>query len=123
MAEKAPGEIVWHDLTVDDAASVRDFYSAVVGWESSDHDMGDYEDYVLQTPGGATSVGVCHARGTNANVPHMWLMYVRVESVSESVEQCMAFGGDVVDGPRMVGNSKFCIIRDPAGAFLALIEE
>ena len=50
-----PGEIGWFDLTVPDATAVRDFYSAVVGWESKDHDMKEYNDYEMVVPAtGAT---------------------------------------------------------------------
>ena len=30
----APGTVVWSDLTVADAGALRDFYAAVVGWET-----------------------------------------------------------------------------------------
>lgn len=38
------GRIEWMDLTVDDASSVRNFYTSVVGWSSSEVDMGSYRD-------------------------------------------------------------------------------
>ena len=38
------GTIGWLDLTVPDAAPIRDFYKAVVGWEHQAFDMGGYED-------------------------------------------------------------------------------
>ncbi len=118
------GTIGWHDLTVNDAESVKDFYSKVVGWDSSDHDMGEYVDYNIHLPNSDEVVaGVCHQRGVNNKIPPQWLMYVHVESVATSAEQCVANGGKVIDGPRMMGNLAFCIIQDPAGAVLAIICE
>ena len=37
MSDKGPeiGSIVWRDLTVPDAAAIKDFYSQVVGWKSA----------------------------------------------------------------------------------------
>ncbi len=79
------GTIVWQDLTVPNAEQVRDFYQAVVGWESRPEDMEGYEDYHMIPPGSQKSAaGVCHARGTNAGVPPQWLVYVLVEDVERS---------------------------------------
>ncbi len=59
------GKIGWIDMTVADAPAVRDFYQAVVGWETDEVDMGSYSDYVMKMPATGDSVsGVCHARGS-----------------------------------------------------------
>jgi len=34
------GSIIWRDLTVPDAERVCDFYTAVIGWEHEDVNMG-----------------------------------------------------------------------------------
>ena len=116
------GKIEWMDLTVEDASRVKDFYCSVVGWSSSEVDMGMYSDYNVNLPDTDTTVaGICHARGGNANIPSQWMIYVRVDSVADSAEQCEKRGGKVIDGPRRMGGSVFCIIEDPAGAVLALI--
>ncbi|MDD9894621.1 MAG: VOC family protein [Gammaproteobacteria bacterium] len=116
------GKIEWFDLTVDDASRVKDFYCSVVGWSSTEHDMGSYSDYNINLPDTTNSIaGICHARGGNANLPPQWLAYVRVASVQESAEKCEKLGGKVVDGPRRLGNMRFCVIQDPAGAVLALM--
>ncbi|MGE3801684.1 MAG: VOC family protein [Candidatus Kapaibacterium sp.] len=115
------GTIVWQDLTVENAQAVSNFYSEVVGWKAAPHNMGEYNDYNMQQTDGKTVAGVCHARGENGNIPPMWLIYITVEDVKGSAEKCVEMGGEVVDGPRMMGEHMFCIIRDPAGAVAALI--
>lgn len=138
MAKKQHiGEIVWRDLTVKDATRVRDFYSSVVGWTTSDVPMrdtnGEYADYCMNLPGnskgtarrkkpGETVAGVCHARGFNKKMPPQWLMYIKVKSVKASVAKAKKLGGTVVDGPRLVGPMTFCVLKDPAGAVVGLIE-
>jgi len=124
------GEIVWRDLTVPNAAAVRDFYREVVGWEAVDHPMPaedggeSYADYVMQTPPGPGEgdavAGICHARGPNADVPPQWLLYVRVADLEVSVERAMAGGGELVVEPRAAGNGRLAVVRDPAGAVLGL---
>lgn len=117
-----PGQIVWQDLTVPDAAAVRDFYAAVVGWSAKPHPMGDYDDYEMQAPGSdQTIAGICYAKGPNANVPPQWLLYTRVEDVDASAARCVELGGTVLDGPRAMGAQRFAVIQDPAGAVMALI--
>lgn len=124
MADQAKRTIVWHDLTVPNAGQIQDFYCQVVGWASTPHDMGSYHDYnVLSSEGGEVVGGICHARGENANIPPQWMIYITVDDVETSVNRCLELGGSIVDGPRMIGRQKFCIIKDPAGAVAALIEE
>ncbi len=118
-----PGQIVWQDLTVANADGVRDFYRQVVGWGASPQDMGGYEDYSMTTPDGQDVVaGICHARGVNAGLPPQWLVYIAVANLGMAIERCVALGGEVIDGPRQMGNVPYCTIRDPAGAVCALIQ-
>ena len=125
LVEEKPsniGRIEWMDLTVDDASHIRNFYTSVVGWSSSEVDMGSYSDFNINLPGTQDTIaGVCHARGSNQNIPSQWLIYVRVESVADSAEKCKKLGGEVLDGPRRMGCSNFCVIKDPAGAVMALL--
>jgi predicted enzyme related to lactoylglutathione lyase len=117
------GQVPWRDLTVPDAARVRDFYQQVVGWQSTGHDMAGYEDYNMIAPEtGETVAGICHSRGANADVPPQWLIYIIVEDVDQSAAKCVELGGKVVAGPRMMGGGRFCVIQDPAGAMCALFK-
>lgn len=118
------GRIEWIDLTVDDASRMRNFYKSVVGWTSSDVPMGTYEDFCMNVPGTQDTVaGICHARGINRNLPSQWLIYVRVANATESAAQCTRLGGKILDGPRRMNGSNFCVIQDPAGAVMALMSE
>jgi len=123
MAENVYGSIGWVDLTVDDAASIRDFYADVVGWKPEPVDMGDYSDFNMTRADGTPSAGVCHARGSNADLPASWLVYVNVPDLDGSMERCRARGGEVVVGPKeMSGHGRYAVIRDPAGAVMALFQ-
>jgi hypothetical protein len=116
------GTIAWIDLTVENAPALRDFYCQVTGWQATPHPMGDYDDYDIKTPAGDKTVtGICHARNSNANVPPQWMIYITVEDIDHSVARCLELGGKIIDGPRQIGHSRFCVIQDPAGAVAALI--
>ncbi len=117
------GAITWQDLTVKDAVHVRDFYSAVVGWKFGEVDMGGYSDFNMQSPETGDSVaGVCHARGVNADLPAQWLVYITVENVDRAAAKCVELGGQVVVAAKPMGDARFCVIRDPAGAVCALYQ-
>jgi len=118
------GMIAWTDLTVPDAEGLKAFYSRVVGWETQGVDMGGYEDFNMIPPGGGDPVaGVCHARGTNEGLPPVWLVYIVVEDLEASLSACRDEGGDVLVGPKGMGpGSAYAVIRDPAGAVVALYQ-
>ena len=118
------GTIGWIDLTVHDASAVRDFYSKVVGWESTDVSMGDYDDYCMQPPDADGPIaGICHARGGNADIPASWMMYITVADLDASVAQVTANGGEIIAGPRGEhAKDRYCFFRDPAGAVAALYQ-
>lgn len=113
------GSILWADLTVPDAAAIRDFYAEVVGWAFSPVSQGEYDDYNMLPPGGATpAAGICYARGVNADVPPVWMIYIVVEDVAASMERCIAGGGRVVAAPHH--GMQHAILQDPAGAIFAV---
>jgi len=117
------GKIGWIDISVDDATGIRDFYSKVDGWKSEDVSMGDYSDYSMAMPGsGDVVTGICHARGSNADVKGGWLVYITVADVQASAAACTANGGKVILEPRGLARGQFCGIEDPSGATAALYQ-
>lgn len=124
MTKKTPrvGTIAWTDLTVPEATTVRESYAKVVGWHHEPVAMGGYDDFnMLARPDGERVAGVCHARGSNADLPPMWLNYIVVADLDESMKACRDLGGSVIAGPKhMDDTSRYCVIRDPAGAVVAL---
>ena len=127
MSEKQKpeiGSITWCDLTVKNAEEVKDFYAKVVGWQPDGVSMGDYEDFTMIAPeSGKVAAGVCHAKGPNAKLPAQWLIYITVEDVDKSAEQCVLLDGKLILEPKaMPGYGKYCVIQDPAGAVCALFK-
>jgi predicted enzyme related to lactoylglutathione lyase len=123
------GKVVWFDLTVEDAGAVRDFYASVLGWVSTDVDMGTHQDYAMFAavdaegrPQGAPVAGICHARGPNVGMPPVWLSYVRVVDLGVAVGRVVEAGGRILREPKSLGAYGWmAVIEDPAGACLALM--
>lgn len=121
--EDQVGKIGWIDITVDDAAGLRDFYQKVVGWKSEEVDMGEYADYSMAMPATNEAVtGICHARGSNADLNVGWLIYITVDDVAASAAACTAHGGKIIVEPRGLAGGQFCVIEDPSGATAALFQ-
>jgi len=119
-----PGQIGWIDLTVPDAAALCDFYQSVTGWSPSPVSMGGYQDFCMHPPGDNNPVaGICHARGENADLPPVWLVYITVDDLDASIRHCLQRKGKVLRPAAALGpNGRFCVIQDPAGAVCALYE-
>ena len=116
--------MAWFDLTVKDAPRIRDFYAQVIGWQANPVSMGEYDDYMMQTqPDGKDIAGVCHDRGVNADLPPYWLLYFYVDNLDESIKQVIEHGGEQASSIKSFGDSRYVVIKDPAGAFCALFQE
>ncbi len=117
-----PGTITWVDLTVEDAASIRDFYAAVIGWGFTPVRMGAYEDFAMTARNSGMVVsGICFARGINVDLPPQWLIYITVDDLEKSTARCIELGGKILTGPKSMGaQGRYCVIQDPAGAVAAL---
>lgn len=120
----AIGTLIGFDITVPDAEPLRDFYASVIGWKVEPFAMEGYDDYFMKSPAtGDTVAGVCHARGENADLPPRWLAYVVVEDLAASMQRCTEQGGSLVTGVKgSEVETRYCVIRDPAGAELALMQ-
>ncbi|HMC61111.1 MAG TPA: VOC family protein [Candidatus Solibacter sp.] len=65
----------------------------------------------------------CHGRGENAGLPPVWLVYITVGDLDESIARCQSLGGKMLRPPQRLGpKARFCVIQDPAGAAAALYE-
>lgn len=116
------GTVGWIDLTTGDAPTLKTFYERVVGWSSEPVAMDGYDDWVMKPPDGDGVAGICHARGGNEGIPPQWMIYVIVTDLDHAIAECRQLGGSVVHGPQAMGDARYCIIRDPAGAHCALYQ-
>ena len=125
-ADAAVGCIAWLDLTVPDASALRDFYREVIGWSAEDVPMEDagerYADYNMLGGDGEAAAGICHARGVNADLPSIWMMYLPVGDLAESLRIVEKEGGKVLKATKKKsGEYASAVIQDPVGVCLALV--
>lgn len=120
------GCISWLDLTVSDASATRDFYRQVIGWSVQDvqvENAGErYTDYTMCGDDGKPAAGVCHARGVNEGLPPIWMIYLPVGDLVESLRRVREGGGKVIKAtPGTDGEHAYAVVQDPVGACLALV--
>ena len=125
-AEARVGHISWLDLTVTDAQTTRDFYRQTIGWSAQDvaveDDSGRYADYNLIGGDGNLAGGICHARGVNLGLPPVWMIYLPVGDLAESLRRVRDEGGDIIKTTmRSDGGYAHAVVQDPVGACLALV--
>ena len=119
------GCIAWLDLTVSDAAATRDFYRQVVGWSVQEVEMEDaserYADYNMIGSDGKPAAGICHARGANRDLPPVWMIYLPVGDLAESLRRVRDGDGKVIKATRGADGEYACaVVQDPVGVCLAL---
>lgn len=121
---KKIGVITWVDLTVSDAATLKDFYEQVVGWNVDPVDMDGHEDYCMNQKNSNFPVaGICNKKGVNKDLPSQWLIYITVENLDESIAACVKKGGSLITKIKHMDQGRYIIIKDPAGAVCALFEQ
>ncbi|XQW86261.1 VOC family protein [Thalassotalea piscium] len=118
------GDMAWLDLSVTNASEVKDFYQHVIGWKAESISMGDYNDFVMSSPESGDAVsGICHAQGVNKELPAAWLPYFLVADIDQAVAQVTANGGELASDIKSMGEDRYAIIKDPAGAVCAIYQK
>ena len=81
-----------------------------------------YADYNMFGDDGKPAAGVCHARGVNLGLPPIWMIYLPVGDLAESLRRVGEEGGKIVKTTRGTdGEYASAVIQDPVGACLALV--
>ncbi len=119
------GCISWLNLTVPDALATGDFYRQVVGWSVQDIEVENtkdvYIDYNMRAEDGKPVAKVCHARGENLGLPPVWLLYLPVGDLPESLRRVREGGGKIIQAtPEADGTYASAVVQDPVGVYLAL---
>jgi len=134
------GDMAWMDLSVPNAEQVKGFYQKVLSWQSEAVNMScdgeAYKDFAMSAKHKESSTkeeqstkeisanhfvtGVCHAKGANDDMPAVWLPYFLVADIELAVTTVQKEGGELVTKIKAIGDDKYVVIKDPAGAQCAL---
>lgn len=126
MAKPKHGEFMWNELMTRDDERAMDFFAKVLGWTHDDWPMGPgMPAYRLMKCGSDKSVaGMMKMTEPQfpPQVPAHWCGYIAVDNVDRRAELVKANGGELIHGPDDIPQvGRFCIIKDPTGAVVALM--
>lgn len=113
-----PSHFIWYELMTADIDAAAKFYGAVVGWsvQSSGQPGVDYRQWSFgdETVGGLMKIP--DEAAANGMRP-IWLGYVDVRDVDDSVEKITQAGGTVyMPSTDIPGVGKIAMVTDPQGA-------
>ncbi len=115
-----PGDWIWIQLLSRDAQKAGEFYRAVANYEVIENTSANrLNDHVLVSKG--------FARGTirtitRTDVNPIWLPYIHVKNVSETVSKAKELGGTILVEPKAdLLDGKVAVIADPTGAAVGIL--
>lgn len=118
------GDFCWVEVATSDVPAAKAFYSQLFGWGVQDSHSGGM-DYTMLDSGGVAFGGLYALMPEQKaqHVPPHWLPYVKVANVKDFVARSRAAGGTpIVEECEVPGTGRLAVVRDPAGAHLAVWE-
>jgi predicted enzyme related to lactoylglutathione lyase len=113
---KNRGRFVWQELMTDDTAAASAFYTKLLGWHAKG--SGGDPAYTEFLAGGTPVGGVWK---TPEGAKSMWMPYIGVDHVDQSVKEIEGLGGKVIrpanDIPQV---GRFAVVSDPLGGVFAV---
>ncbi len=113
----------WNELATRDTAKAGAFFSELLGWTIETVDM-PQGPYTIFKKGETMTGGMMDMAqyGAPESMPPHWLSYIQVPDVDASAAKVAELGGTVAVPPTDIPNvGRFCVIADPAGAYVALM--
>ena len=126
VTKHQPGMFSWADLGTPDAEGSKQFYTELLGLDSTDMPMGEGMSYTMLSRGGKSS---CALYSMPEEMKQMtgghpaWQSYFTVESADDAAARITELGGSVMQGPFDVFTSgRMAIAQDTTGAVFAVWE-
>jgi predicted enzyme related to lactoylglutathione lyase len=116
------GAFGWFELMTTDTESAKKFYTELFGWGSKDMPMGDAGAYTVFDVNGEDTAGMMAIPAEAAGMPPSWGIYITVDDVDATAARVEELGGKVDRPPADIPEvGRFCVIRDPQGAYICAI--
>jgi len=124
MAVTEAAASLWCEKSTEHDEFGSNFYTKLLGWETTDVDMGPLGSYTMFQQSSPDSGGIVRLKGSIwEGLPPQWAVYVKVDNVDARAHRAEELGGTVsvppFDIPRV---GRACIITDPEGASFYLFQ-
>jgi uncharacterized protein len=113
------GTPCWVDVSVDDISKAITFYQALFGWdiEQGGPEVGGYSIAHLD----GRIVAAVSPKMAGPGTPTVWTTFLATDDADATADKIKAAGGQVLAGPMdVMGEGRFAVAMDPAGAAFAL---
>ena len=115
------GKPVWVDLASSDAATSRDFYARLFGWQVEVSPDPQYGGYATARLAGRGVAGIGPKQSPEA--PSAWALYIGTDELDALADKVTTAGGTVVVAPFAVGDQgRMAVFADPVGAVISAWE-
>jgi predicted enzyme related to lactoylglutathione lyase len=116
------GDFIWYELITPDTKASQEFYSKVLGWQFEDSGQEGMDYQIVLAPEGGYEEPK-HVAGLMGMDPNqlpmgkpMWLGYIGVDDVDQSVAQIEMVGGTVCMPAMDIPNvGRIAMVSDPQG--------
>ena len=122
---RTPGSFGWNELVTTDTAAARKFFGGLLGWSFDEMPMpGGGGAYVIAKAGEQMVGGMFKMQGEQfKGVPPHWMGYITVTDVDGAAKKVSTLGGKVCVPPTDIPSvGRFCMISDPTGAMVSLMQ-
>ncbi len=115
------GKIIWNELDTPDQKKCGDFYCKLIGWTKKEIDAGPMGVYTLFQQNGKDVAGMMNPTGPISKP--RWSAYISVDNIDECAKKVKGLGGKVLVEPHDIHDTgRVCMISDPAGAVICLMQ-
>ncbi len=119
MSKHTQGRFVWHELVTPDPKATLGFYGELLGWTSTEREMGPGAKYTIFSANSVQVAGAI-APPPGAKTPPCWLGYCTVPDVDAAVAKAPSIGGKVMSPPMDIPEvGRFAVVVDAQGGVLA----
>ncbi len=109
-----PNTFAWNELSTNDLAGARAFYTSVFGWGRSEH-SGDTAD-IYTVDGNVT----CGAHTAGPGEFPAWMAWFSVNDCDATAAQIAELGGSVMMPPNDMDFGRGAVVADPQGAVFGI---
>jgi uncharacterized protein len=120
------GKFIWYELMTSDHDAALDFYKAVVGWNTADHEnstvMGMRYTILSAREQGVGGVMQLTDQMCEGGARPGWVGYIGVADTDAKAKEIAESGGTVLMEPDDIPNvGRFAMVADPGGAAFYLL--
>jgi predicted enzyme related to lactoylglutathione lyase len=121
MAE--PGDWIWIQLLSRDVQKATGFYRSFAGYEVVEDKESSRKNQFLLVSGAFARAAVSQLPANHPKAPPIWLPFVRVESLAQSLTVAQQLGGRIAVMPRPdLFEGRMAVVADPSGAMVGMLQ-